>query len=75
MQKPLGAEGGGEVGAEHLHGDRTVVLAVVREVDHRYSAVADLTVGFNPDGWGKLPDPSEVFRTDFEAAVTESRSR
>jgi hypothetical protein len=41
-QEALGAECGGEVGMEDLYRDVAVVAEVVRQVDGRHSANADL---------------------------------
>ena len=43
-QEPLGAEDGGQVGAQHLERDLAVVLQVAREVDGRHAARADLAL-------------------------------
>ena len=40
----VGPERGGELGVEHLEGDRTIVLEVVREVDDRHPAAAELAL-------------------------------
>ena len=40
----LGAEGRGELGAEHLDGDLAVVLQVVGEVDGGHAALAELAL-------------------------------
>jgi hypothetical protein len=43
-EKPLGAEGGGELGAEHFQGDGAVVLEIVRAVDDRHPTAAKRAV-------------------------------
>ena len=43
-QEPLGAQRRGELGAEHLERDLAVVLEVVREVDGRHAAAAELAL-------------------------------
>ena len=48
----LGAEGGGELGMEHLERDRAVVPEVAREVDRGHAPAAELAlerVACNPD--------------------------
>ena len=42
--KPLGPEGGGELGVEHLQGDRAVVAQVPDEVYRRHPAAAQLAL-------------------------------
>jgi len=41
-EEPVGAEGAGELGVEHLEGDGAVVAEVLREVDGRHAAAAEL---------------------------------
>ena len=43
-KEALGAERGAQVGVEDLEGDRAVVLEVVREVDPRHTAPAELAL-------------------------------
>ena len=43
-QETLRTEGGTEVGVEDLEGDRAVVLEVVREIDPRHPAPAELAL-------------------------------
>ena len=43
-EEALGAERGGELGAEHLDGDLAVVLQVVGEVDRGHAALAELAL-------------------------------
>ena len=43
-QEPLGAERRGELGMEHLEGDRAVVLEVLGQVDRRHAAAAELAL-------------------------------
>ena len=43
-QEPLGAERGAEVGMQHLDRDVAIVLEVVREVDGRHAAGAELAL-------------------------------
>ena len=43
-EKAFAAEDRAEVWVEHLHGDATVVLDVVRQIDGRHPAAADLAV-------------------------------
>ena len=43
-QEPLGAEDGGELGAEDFDGDLAVVLQVVGEVDGGHAAAAELAL-------------------------------
>ena len=43
-QETLRTEGGTEVGVEDLEGDRAVVLEVVREIDSRHPAPAELAL-------------------------------
>ena len=40
----LGPERGGQLGVEHLEGDRAVVLDVVREEDRGHAAAAELAL-------------------------------
>ena len=59
-EEALGAEGGAEVGMQHLDGDVAIVLEVVREVDRGHAASAEfaldgIAVGqglLKPDGCG-----------------------
>lgn len=45
MVRPgYGADSGGEIGAEHLDGDQTVVLQVPGEEDDRHPPAADLVL-------------------------------
>ena len=66
-EEPLGADHGGEVGAEHLDGDLALVAEVVGEVDGGHAALAELAldavaVGENGaealDGVGHAAEPS-----------------
>src|SRR5688572_15233741 len=41
LQKTVGADGGGDVGAHDLQGDIPVMLAVVGDVDRRHPAAAE----------------------------------
>ena len=43
-EEAVGAERGGELGAEHLDGDRPLVLEVLGEVDRGHAAFADLAL-------------------------------
>ena len=43
-QEPLGTEGGGELGLEHLEGDRPVVLEVAGEIDRGHAAAPELAL-------------------------------
>jgi hypothetical protein len=43
-QEPLAPDGRRQVGAEHLDGDLTVVLPVVRQVDRGHAARAELAL-------------------------------
>ncbi len=43
-EEPLGADDGGEFGAEDLDGDLAVVLEVMREVDGGHAALAELAL-------------------------------
>ena len=43
-QEALGAERGGELGAEHLEGDLAVVLEVVGQVDRGHAAAPELAL-------------------------------
>ena len=40
----VGAEGGGELGVQHLQRDRAVVPEVVGQVDGRHAAAAELAL-------------------------------
>ena len=42
--EPLGPEGGGELGVEHLERDRAVVPEVLGEVDRGHAAAAELAL-------------------------------
>ena len=42
--EPLGAERGGELGEEHLEGDRAVVPEVLGQVDRGHAAAAELAL-------------------------------
>ena len=42
--EPLGAEGGGELGVEHLERDRPVVPEVAREIDRGHAPAAELAL-------------------------------
>ena len=50
-QEPLGADHGGELRAQHLERDLAVVLQVLRQVDRRHAAGADLA--FDPVAVGE----------------------
>jgi hypothetical protein len=50
----LGAEGGGELGAEDLEGDPAVVLQVLGEVDGGHAALAELPLDAVALGEGGL---------------------
>ena len=50
-EEPLGAEGGSQVGAEHLEGDRPVELEVLGQVNSGHSAVPELPL--NGVGFGE----------------------
>ena len=41
-QKPLGADRGSQLGAQHLPGHASIVLAIVREIDGGHAAFAQL---------------------------------
>ena len=41
-EEPLGADHRGQLGAQHLERDLAVVLEVVRQVDRRHAALAQL---------------------------------
>ena len=43
-QEPVGADAGGQLGPEHLDGDRPVVAEILGAIDHRHAAPAELTV-------------------------------
>ena len=42
LEEPVGADDGGEIGAEHLERDVAIVLEIAREVDGRHSSGAEL---------------------------------
>ena len=42
--EPLGAEGGDQLGAEHLQRDPAAVLQVLGEVDRRHASPAELAL-------------------------------
>src|SRR5688500_1364018 len=44
VQKPLGAQGPGNLGQEHLDRDRSIVLEVIGEVHHGHAALPQLTL-------------------------------
>ena len=44
LREPIGAERGGELGAQHLDGDLAVVLEVEGKIDGRHPAGAELTL-------------------------------
>jgi hypothetical protein len=44
VQEPLGAKHGGKFGVQHLDGDLAVVPDVVRKIDRRHAAAAELTL-------------------------------
>ena len=52
--EPLGAERGGELGAEDLHRDLAVVLQVLGEVDGGHAALAELALDAVAVGEGGL---------------------
>jgi len=43
-QEPIGAEDGGELGAQHLERDGAVVLKIARAIDRGHPAAAELTL-------------------------------
>ena len=43
-QEALGAERGGELGAEHLEGDQALVPQVAREIDRGHPALPELAL-------------------------------
>ena len=43
-EEPLRADGGGDLGIEHLDRDRALVAPVVREVDECHAPAADLPI-------------------------------
>ncbi len=43
-EEAVGADGGGELGAEHLDGDIAIVLEVVREIDRGHAALTELAL-------------------------------
>src|SRR5438046_1592612 len=49
-EKPVAAERSGELGVEDFDGDVAVVSDVVRKVDARHSALADLAIDAVPIG-------------------------
>ena len=49
-QEPLGADDGRQLGAQHLDGDVAIVLEVVRQVDRRHTARAELALDAIPIG-------------------------
>jgi hypothetical protein len=57
-QKPFGAEGGGELGAEDFDRDFAVVLHIVGEEDERHPAPAKLPIDCVAarEGGSKTPD-------------------
>src|SRR5687767_15911784 len=44
VQKPLGAQGPGDLGPEHLDRDRSIVLEVIGEVHHGHAALPQLAL-------------------------------
>ena len=59
-QEALGADHGGELGAQHLERDAAVVADVLGEIDGRHAAGADLTVQAIAVRQGGL-EPAEQF--------------
>ena len=59
-QEPLGADHGGELGAQHLERDPAVVPDVLGQVDGRHAAGADLAVEAIAVRQGGL-EPAEQF--------------
>ena len=59
-QEPLGADHGGELGAQHLERHAAIVADVLRQVDGRHAAGADLTVQAIAVRQGGL-EPAEQF--------------
>ncbi len=55
-EKPLGAEAGGELGAENLESDRPVVLEVAGEVHHGHAARAEFPLDRVAGGEGGAQD-------------------
>ena len=51
-EEPLGADHGGELGAQHLDRDLAIVLEVVREVHGGHAARAELALDAVPVGEG-----------------------
>ena len=43
-EEALGAERGGELGAEHLEGDQALVPQVAREIDRGHTALPELAL-------------------------------
>ncbi len=73
-EKSVGADGGGEVGAEHLECDIAIVLDVASQVDRRHSAGTDFTLDAIPPGQhlGELTrPPSEQRPKAFDRAGRE----
>src|SRR2546423_1863621 len=50
LYEPLGAEHGGQLRLEELDGDFSVVLQIVREIDGRHPAFAELAFDLVPAG-------------------------
>ena len=61
-EEPLGAERRGEIGVQHLDRDVAVVLEVVREIDGRHAAAAELALDAVAigDGSGEVRVPSRT---------------
>ena len=66
-QKPLPPQDLGQAGVEHLERDIAVVLEIVREIDHRHAAVANLAL----DGVTILQRRSEVILELGQTGIRE----
>ena len=73
--KPLGTQAIGQLGAQHLERDRTVVAQVPGEVDRRHPAAAELALERVAAGQGGLESLERLARRGGHRAVTLSPSR
>ena len=72
-EEPLGADDGGELGAEHLDGDLAVVAEVLGEVDGGHAALAQLALDPVAVGQGRAEGIQRRGRHSGRADATPPR--
>ena len=70
--EPLGADHGGELGAEHLDGDPPAVLQVLGQVDRRHPALPQLALDLVPIGQRRLEGRDPLAHRTTHAASFRS---